>query len=53
MHLAVQLADVLCLVNEVLAEGVPRDRRPDVLRELLKRVVVGRASVDLVFEWRD
>jgi hypothetical protein len=41
------------LLNEVFAHGVPRDRRQAVLREVLKRVVVGETTVDLCFEWRD
>ena len=39
-------------INQTLADGIPRARRHDVLRELLKRVVIGRASTDLTFDWR-
>jgi len=34
------------------AQGVPRERRHDVLRQMLWRVVVGRSMTDLRCEWR-
>lgn len=39
--------------NQTLADGVPRDQRHELLRQLLKHVVVGRTFADLVLEWRE
>ena len=41
------------LLNPALAQAVPRDRRHHALRDVLKRVVVGRTTVELSFAWRD
>ena len=35
-----------------MAQGVPRERRHDALRQMLWRVVVGRSMTDLRCEWR-
>lgn len=40
-------------INETLSDGVPRDQRHELLRQLLKRVVVGRTFADLSLEWRE